>query len=560
MNLHTKKELSELLCSLIAPLKKYYSEHNALLKLKSSGTWYEKRAADTEAFARILWGLAPFWAGGETEDNFEKIYLRGIANGTNTDCEEYWGECHDRDQKFVEMSAIGYALLIAQDKLWEPLGKTQRIALVNWLGIINDREVVDSNWLFFRVIVNIALRKLGQRYNADILRQDLSRIDDFYIGGGWYEDGKGGQKDYYNAFAFHFLGLLYAYCTDDEYSVKFKERASEFAKDYIYWFSDDGEGLPYGRSLTYRFAQTAFWSMCVLNDVLPFSVGQMKGFINRTLRKWLRSDMLDNSGILTVGYKYPNILMAEHYNAVGSAYWCLMIFAVLALDDKHEYWQAAEEKMPALAECRTIEKADMLVRRYCGEVTAYPSGTADNFGCGQIIPKYLKFAYSTEYGFNVPKSNISVDEAAADNMLCFVYDGLVFVRKSTSECKMYDDRIVISWSPFVGIDVVTTVKPTEYGHIRTHNIKSEYDCTAYDCGFAVACGDDDACARSVSENSASAVSARGKCVVKGGNGGCGHIINASPNTNLYYPRTVIPSVKYEIAKGESNIETRIYQI
>lgn len=32
----------------------------------------------------------------------------------------------------------------------------------------------------------------------------------------------------------------------------------EFAKQFIYWFDEEGEAIPFGRSLTYRFSQVSF--------------------------------------------------------------------------------------------------------------------------------------------------------------------------------------------------------------------------------------------------------------------------------------------------------------
>ena len=52
-----------------------------------------------------------------------------------------------------------------------------------------------------------------------------------------------------------------------------------FAKTFIYWFADNGEAVPYVRSLTYRFAQCAFWSACLLADIRPFSVSVPKTVI-----------------------------------------------------------------------------------------------------------------------------------------------------------------------------------------------------------------------------------------------------------------------------------------
>lgn len=59
-----------------------------------------------EGFARILWGLAPFWGGKQHDEDFERIYLTGIINGTNPEHEEYWGDVLEKDQRQVECAAL----------------------------------------------------------------------------------------------------------------------------------------------------------------------------------------------------------------------------------------------------------------------------------------------------------------------------------------------------------------------------------------------------------------------------------------------------------------------
>ena len=66
-------------------------------------------AAGAEGFARPLWGLVPFWAGGGSCPEFEQLYLSGLAAGTDPENPEYWGGFQDIDQRFVEMAAIAYA-------------------------------------------------------------------------------------------------------------------------------------------------------------------------------------------------------------------------------------------------------------------------------------------------------------------------------------------------------------------------------------------------------------------------------------------------------------------
>ncbi len=558
MKLQTKQDFYGLLFDIINPLKPYYTKGRSGVILGRHATWYDDAAARCESFSRPLWGLVPYFAGGGEAEEFQRICLDGFRSGTDKENPEYWGECADRDQRFVEMAAMAYGMIFCPDKLWDPLSETEKENMTAWLSQINSHEVCDSNWIFFRVFVNVAF-KLRQipAFSADILEKDLDRIDDFYVGGGWYMDGVQGQKDYYIPFAIQFYSLIYALVMeeyDGERCKKYKMRACEFAKTFIYWFAQDGEALPYGRSLTYRFAQVAFFSACILAKVYPFSVGVMKGIIVRNLEKWYQSDMFDNSHILTVGYKYPNLVMAEHYNSYGGPYWGLKTLAFLMLDENDEFFKAAAEPLPKLDELKKIPAADMIIKRTCGEVCAYVAGTHENFGCGQIIPKYLKFAYSTKYGFNVMRSNVYLEELAPDNMLCFNINGVYFTRNHSEGFSMLDNGFIIRWSAFSDIKVETRVIITPKGHKRIHKISSPYDMTAYDCGFAIAARDRDNAICEAGDSFAYAHNDFSGCKVTGSKG---RVINASPNTNIIYNKTVIPVVEFEIKKGETVIETEI---
>src|SRR5690606_21199835 len=122
---------------------------------------------------------------------------------------------------------------------------------IRWLGAINRLEIVDSNWLFFRVLVNLGLASVGAAHDEAALRAALDRLEQFYLGDGWYSDGANDQRDYYIPFAFHFYGLIYAGpagATDPERAQRFRERVALFAEQFVAWFGDDGGALPFGRS------------------------------------------------------------------------------------------------------------------------------------------------------------------------------------------------------------------------------------------------------------------------------------------------------------------------
>ena len=379
----------------------------------------------------------------------------------------------------------------------------------------------------------------------------------YYSGDGWSTDGASPQKDYYIPWAIQYYGVLYAAFaadSDPERAALYRSRAELFARQFIYWFDENGAALPYGRSLTYRFAQNCFWAACVWAGLEPFPLGVMKGLIVRNFRWWLEQKIFDRDGILTIGYCYPQMYMAERYNAPGSPYWGMKSFILLALPDSHPFWSAEAEPMPALDALKPMPHANMLVARTKGRVTAYAAGVNEGHGHGQFPEKYAKFAYDTRFGFCASRSREVIYQAAPDSMLAFVIDDNVFVRKVSLSHEIRADRVVSKWSPFPGITVTTTVLPTADGHIRRHEIESAYPCEAYDCGFAVpnfAPG----YVKSTAGGAATARNAAVSCTVSGS--GEGTVIKCDPNVSLYSTNVCIPAVRYAIPEGRTVLETEI---
>jgi hypothetical protein len=296
-------------------------------------------------------------------------------------------------------------------------------------------------------------------------------------------------------------------------------------------------------------------------DVYPFSIGVMKGLIVRHLSDWFSKPIFDRNHILTIGYGYPNLVMGERYNGPGSPYWSLKTFAILMLSDEHPFWSAKAEPFPRLEQVKKLQYADMLMQVFPKHTTAYAPGKYSSFGHGQSQAKYGKFAYDTKFGFNVSKSSYELHESAPDSMLAFLINGYVYVRRICESFELMEDRIVSKWSPFEGIQVETTIIPNEEGHRRIHIIQSNRDCIAYDCGFAVAADPSQGIKTEAMSGRAKASCDFAQCEISGrymaGNKEQleGEIITADPNTNILFPKTVIPAVKYEICQGVTQVES-----
>src|SRR5690349_17385703 len=105
----TRDDLARAVQDLFAPLLPYFSEGGARVRLSASSAHFDRAAADLEGFARPLWGIVPLVAGGYDFPHWN-LYRRGLANGTDPHHGEYWGDVRDRDQRQVELAAIGFAL------------------------------------------------------------------------------------------------------------------------------------------------------------------------------------------------------------------------------------------------------------------------------------------------------------------------------------------------------------------------------------------------------------------------------------------------------------------
>ena len=559
----TKRDYEELMLKILNPVKPYYSDGKAYLNLGPHTSIYGEKIAGIEGFARPLWALAAYYAGGEEgkDNTFARIYREGFTNGTNPFHPEYWGEVSDREQTLVEMAAMGYALLLAPHTFFYPLDEAAKKNLAEWLYTINDHEVVPNNWELFKVVVNIGLKNVEMPYRDDVIEEALKKLDSWQLEGGWYKDGLNGGSDYYNAFAIHYYSLLYAKFIEKAYpdrSERLKERARQFAKDYIFWFDREGAGIPYGRSLTYRFAQVSFWSALLWAGASPFSVGVVKGIINRNLRYWAESPIFDNEGLLTIGYKYPNLIMSESYNASGSPYWAMKTFLLLALPESHPFFAAEEEPLPELELVHEIPGAKMIVTNSNKGATLYSLAAAEADRVN-LFEKYGKFAYSSKYGFSMSRGARNLDMACPDSFLVFKAKDRYYVDyKLISSELLPDKRLKLVWTPVDGIEVETIITPYESSHKREHTIKSAFSCEAYETGFAI----------SYIQGETELSAEEGKAYVKNPDGGCevyseygdGVIIDAYPNTNLVSPLTKIPAIAYKVSQGESKINANIYQL
>ncbi|KAG7117891.1 hypothetical protein HYQ44_006014 [Verticillium longisporum] len=596
--------------ALINPLHPHKSASGARIRLPiETAAGFDDVAAQLEGFARPLFAVAPLLMTEATAREDPKLltWINGLSNGVDPLHPEYWGDIGHVDQRMVETESISFTLLSNPDIVLKAMSQTARNNLVAWLSGMNGKRMPENNWRWFRVLSNLALTKvLGVPAN-DVQTQvdkDFAMLDSFYVGEGWssdslWSDGRA-QADYYSgSFAMQFAPLLYVYFVggDSERVTRYRRHANEFATKYWRYFDRDGAAIPFGRSMTYRFAMAAFWAVAALVKLGALSMPVTKGLLLRHLRWWAapeRATMFHTNGCLSIGFLYPNMYQSEDYNSPQSVYWCLKPFVVLALGAGDEFWQCEEEVHPADLPSPAFQPAEVIwpprqilvndsVHHY---LLSSGQGTVKPFKAREA--KYGKLAYSSTFGFSVPTGTL-LHQLAPDSTLAVSIDNgeSWSLRQSPFDVELVQVKtrdgtssgITSRWKPWSYLDIIidTTLisSPVTFPgwHFRIHklNYSSLPSWTAslqvVDGGFAIASTTEkglflpEATQVDFDGTECYSVSAKERrCLVVSRKGASGiadlssasvaeelstsaEVLRPDPNTNLMASRTQIPMLR-----------------
>ncbi|KFY31734.1 hypothetical protein V493_00816 [Pseudogymnoascus sp. VKM F-4281 (FW-2241)] len=561
--------------SLLRPLTPYKSSCGARIKLSTAtGTGFDEVAAQLEGFARPLWVVADLLAAEPTApattfgvaDLDLQSWICGLGAGVDPRSGTFWGHCGDHDQRMVEMEPIAYALLSAPSEFLSAapgapgtdsqVDHKKRDQIVTWLWAINEMTVPPSNWRWFRVLVNLALVKsCGVPYDEvkPFMDADFEVLDSFYLADGWSSDGVWSadkrQADYYSgSFAIQYSQLAYvrfAQDLDPGRVKRYRSEAGEFAGTFWRYFDVNGAAIPFGRSLTYRFAFAAFWSAAVVADIpLPAPLNDMgvtKGLLLRHLRWWGKQcDIFNADGTLNIGYTYPNMFMSEDYNSPQSVYWCLKSFSVLRLGDDHPFWRCKELPHPLSKDTLSrhgLGSRGNLVTANQNDTNFSPFGVVNPaaqitcslpehhflLSAGQSTKKphrareakYSKFAYSSAFAFSVPVGPL-LSQMAPDSTISVSNDDgdtwrarwepesariklVQFTLESQKESRLGTTTVPVlisAWRPWKTMNIkieTILIPPLERWpgwHVRVHILtwKNQYSNSLLqlvDAGFAI---------------------------------------------------------------------------
>ncbi|KAG9258464.1 uncharacterized protein F5Z01DRAFT_197799 [Emericellopsis atlantica] len=460
--------------ALLRPLIPYFSQGKGRIAVPSAtAAHFDERPAQLEGFARPLWAVGALLLALDhgVQDGLKaeitelvQPWIDGFISGTDPEHADYWGVMNDIDQRMVEAEIISFALLAAPEQILGKMTDKQRENVAAWLRSLHNLPMPENNWRWFRVFANLALVKvLGEplgNVQAEI-SADMDILDSFYRVDGWSADGPwqsreqaqseldvaertgrrdtvgiGRQADYYSgSFAIQFSQLLFvrfASDIDPARAAQYRSRARDFGSEFWRYFDASGAAIPFGRSLTYRFACGGFFAALAFADATEpmshvLSPGVVKGLLLRHMRWWAwhSDNIFYPDGTLNIGWLYPNMYMAEDYNSPQSPYWCLKTLIAVGLPDDHPFWTSDEERYPSFSPPAALIRAPEQI------VCNHPHGNHHfMLTPGQWVAwpmksnqaKYCKFAYSSSFAFSVPTGPL-IQQIAPDNTLALSRDG-----------------------------------------------------------------------------------------------------------------------------------------
>ncbi|MCQ4206352.1 DUF2264 domain-containing protein [Streptomyces longispororuber] len=388
----------------------------AQYRLPGRASWSGVVSDGLEGFARTFL-LASFriaGAGGRDEPGSSVIshlierYTQGLTTGTDRDSGEAWPELTDCSQQMVEAASVAIGLHETRPWIWDRLDARVQERVVDWFSGFVGGRTWDNNWRLFQVVSEQFLASVGAPYSQSDIDGGLDRIDDWYVGDGWYTDGDGRNFDYYIGWALHLYPLLWARMTgpdgDGGRAKVYRERLGRFLDTYPRFFGGDGAPVHQGRSLTYRFAATAPVWMGALADCTPLDPGLTRRLASGAARHFVERGVPDERGLLPLGWYDTFLPATQPYSGPASPYWASKGFLGLLLPADHPVWTARELPLP-------VEESDQ-----AGQYTALPApgwllhGTPHD-GIVRLInhgsdhnalegpatddPHYAKLAYST---------------------------------------------------------------------------------------------------------------------------------------------------------------------
>lgn len=313
-----------------------------------------------ETFGRLMAGIAPWLAlpDDTSAEGLKRQELRDMAiasyrNAVDPESPDYllW---RGHGQALVDAAYIAESFLRAYDALWLPLDDVTKQRYVNEFTQLRRIDPPYTNWVLFSSSIESLLAKIGAECDEYRINSAIRKVEEWYVGDGWYADGPDFAYDYYSSFVFHpmYLETLQAMKDSGKYTrihySKYYDRAVKRAQKFSIvlerLISPEGTFPVFGRSIPYRMAALQPLALMAWYEKLPAGLtnGQVRSALTAVMHRMFDGkENFNEAGYLTIGFagRQPNI--ADWYTNNGSLYMTTLSFLPLGLPASHPFWTDA---------------------------------------------------------------------------------------------------------------------------------------------------------------------------------------------------------------------------
>ena len=337
-------------------------QQNMLTEFSPSFDNRNRKVVFMETFGRLMAGISPWLAlpdDGSDEAKHRKQLrdwaLASYRNAVDPSSPDYlcWGVS---DQNLVDAAYIAESFLRAYDTLWQPLDSLTKRRYFQEFQRLRRIDPPYTNWLLFASTIESFLAKAGGGCDNFRVNMACRKVEEWYVGDGWYADGPVFAFDYYSSYVFHamYLETLQAMIdakvnTRIDYN-KYFDRALKRAQKYAIilerFISPEGTFPVIGRSTPYRLAAMQPLALLAWSQKMPkeLSNGQVRAALTQVMHRMFdHQNNYNQKGFLTIGFCGSQPETADWYTNNGSLYMTSLAFMPLGLPANHPFWTDAPQ-------------------------------------------------------------------------------------------------------------------------------------------------------------------------------------------------------------------------
>ena len=322
-----------------------------------------KNVAYMEAFGRLMAGIAPWLSlpDDNTPEGKQRKQLRdwallSYANAVDPDNPDYllW---KGSGQVLVDAAYLANSFIRAPKALWEPLDSVTKERYIKEFKSLRQIKPSYNNWLLFRAMIEAFLASIDEEYDAYALDATLRKMNEWYLGDGWYADGPEYSLDYYNGYVIHPMLLEIIEVMDKkkidspikfELALRRMQRYNQLIERLI---SPEAAFPAVGRSMTYRLGAFQTLALAAWKYDLPktMSNGQVRNALTSVMKRMFSvAGNFNKEGFLQLGFVGHQPEIADSYTNSGSLYLTSLVFLPLGLPAEHPFWTSPAEEWTSL--------------------------------------------------------------------------------------------------------------------------------------------------------------------------------------------------------------------